>query len=248
MLELRGVDGYYGRIPAVRDVTLTIGDRESLALLGRTGAGKSTLLKLIAGVMRPAAGEVRWEGEVVNHLTPDQRLRRGIVLVPEGRQVFPDLTVDENIRIGAYWRRPAKKEVERLLAETYELLPRLAARRHHRGGSLSGGEQQMLALGRGLMGAPKLLLLDEPSLGLAPLVVQALYDLLGKLAQTGVGIVLVEQYVSVATQVCSVVAGVRKGRLVFHGAASRLATDPRLLDIYMGMDGRTRGDTHKGER
>lgn len=244
MLELRSVDGFYGQIPAVRDVTLDVSDSQSLALLGRNGAGKSTLLKLIAGVVTPTAGEVRWEGEVINHLTPDQRIRRGIVLVPEGRQVFPDLTVEENIRVGAYWHRPSKRESNQLLADTYELLPVLAGRRHHRAGNLSGGEQQMLVIGRGLMGRPKLLLLDEPSLGLAPRVVQSLYELLAQLATSGVAIILVEQYVALATRLCSAVAAMRKGRLMFHGAASAVAADSRLLDIYMGAAGR---DVKKGE-
>jgi branched-chain amino acid transport system ATP-binding protein len=234
MLELHEVDGFYGSIQAVRGVTLRVEAGQSVALLGRNGAGKSTILKLIAGVLRPVAGEVRWEGEVVNDLTPEQRIRRGIVFVPEGRGVFPDLTVDENIRVGAYWRRPGKGELGRLLEETYDLLPGLASRRAQRAGSLSGGEQQMLAIGRGLMGDPKLLLLDEPSLGLAPQVVQSLYELLDRLVRTGVGIVLVEQYVSVASRLCAVVAGVDKGRLVFHGEASRFAADSRLLDMYMG--------------
>ena len=234
MLELTNVDGFYGRIPAVRQVNLRVEAGQSVALLGRNGAGKSTILKLIAGVLRPATGEVRWEGEVVNDLTPEQRIRRGIVLVPEGRGVFPDLTVDENIRVGAYWRRPGKAELDHLLGETYDLLPELAARRRQRAGSLSGGEQQMLAIGRGLMGSPKLLLLDEPSLGLAPLVVQTLYELLGRLVAQGVAIVVVEQYVSVASRLCAVVAGVNKGRLEFQGEASKFATDPRLLEMYMG--------------
>jgi branched-chain amino acid transport system ATP-binding protein len=234
MLELRDVDGFYGGIPAVRRVTLRVEAGESVALLGRNGAGKSTILKLIAGVLRPAAGEVRWEGSIINDLPPEQRIRRGIVFIPEGRGIFPDLTVDENIRVGAYWRRPGKRELGRLLDETYDLLPRLASRRGQRAGSLSGGEQQMLAIGRGLMGGPKLLLLDEPSLGLAPQVVQALYELLERLVRAGVGIVLVEQYVSVASQLCATVAGVDKGRLVFCGEASAFASDSRLLDMYMG--------------
>jgi branched-chain amino acid transport system ATP-binding protein len=234
MLELRAVDGFYGQIQAVRQVSLTLEPGSSVALLGRNGAGKSTLLKLIAGVLRPARGEVVWKGEVINDLGPEQRIRKGIVLVPEGRGVFPGLTVDDNIRVGAFWHRPRKKELERRLAETYKLLPALANRREQRAGTLSGGEQQLLAIGRGLMGRPELLLLDEPSLGLAPLVVQSLYELLGQLVERGIAIVLVEQFVPLASQLCGVVAGINKGRLVFHGEASSFASDPALLDTYMG--------------
>jgi branched-chain amino acid transport system ATP-binding protein len=234
MLELRAVDGFYGQIQAVRQVTLTLEPGSSVALLGRNGAGKSTILKLIAGVLRPSRGEVIWKGEVINDLRPEQRIRRGIVLVPEGRGVFPGLTVEDNIRVGAYWQRPRRRELERRLDEIYELLPSLADRRQQRAGTLSGGEQQMLAIGRGLMGSPELLLLDEPSLGLAPLVVQALYELLGRLVERGIAIVLVEQYVPLASKLCGVVAGINKGRLVFHGEASSFASDPALLDTYMG--------------
>jgi branched-chain amino acid transport system ATP-binding protein len=231
---LRAVDGFYGQIQAVRQVSLVLEPGSSVALLGRNGAGKSTLLKLIAGVLRPARGEVVWKGEVINDLGPEQRIRQGIVLVPEGRGVFPGLTVNDNIRVGAYWHRPRKKELERRLAETYELLPALADRRGQQAGTLSGGEQQLLAIGRGLMGRPELLLLDEPSLGLAPLVVRSLYELLGRLVERGIGIVLVEQFVPLASQLCGVVAGINKGRLVFHGEASSFASDPALLDTYMG--------------
>jgi branched-chain amino acid transport system ATP-binding protein len=233
MLELSGVDGRYGQIQAVRGLTLTVAPGESLALLGRNGSGKSTALKLMAGVLRPAAGEIRWDGEPVHHLPPEERIRRGIVLVPEGRGIFPALSVDENLRMGAYWWRPRRRQLDARLDEVYGILPAIKVRRVIAAGSLSGGEQQMVALGRAFMSKPRLLLVDEPSLGLAPLVLESLYASLGELAQRGIGIVLVEQYVGLASRFCTTVAGLKKGRLAFHGPA---ASSSELLDIYMGEE------------
>jgi len=234
MLELRAVSGSYGQIQAVRSVDLFVPDGESVALFGRNGAGKSTVLKLLAGVVRPSGGHVALDGTVIDLLPPERRVRLGVVLVPEGRGIFPTLSVEDNLRGGAYWRRPRRQATADRLAEIYDLMPRLAERRNQAGGSLSGGEQQMVAIGRALMADPKVLLLDEPSLGLAPQVIETLYELLAELVRRRISLVLVEQYAEMAQRVCRQAVLLDKGRVVAAGGAEHVASSPELVDVYLG--------------
>jgi branched-chain amino acid transport system ATP-binding protein len=234
MLELRGVSCSYGPVRAVRDLDLVIEEGSSTALLGRNGAGKSSVLKLLAGVLHPSAGEVLWEGEPIGDESPDQRVRRGVALVPEGRGVFPALSVDDNLRVGAYPQRPGRSELSGRLREVYDAFPLLTRLRNQLAGSLSGGEQQMVAVGRALMSRPRVLLLDEPSLGLAPLMIETLYSLLGRLAGGEMALVLVEQYVDFALGLCQQAVGLNKGRVVIAGSSAELAKDERLAQIYLG--------------
>jgi branched-chain amino acid transport system ATP-binding protein len=234
MLELRGVDGWYGQIQAVRNFNLNLEAGKSVALLGRNGAGKTTTLRLIAGVIKPARGEVIWDGNDVSQLPPEERVRHGIVLVPEGRGIFPALTVHENLRFGAYWEKPKRPVLNQRMDYVFSFLPKLATLRNQQAGSLSGGEQQMVAVGRALMSNPKVLLLDEPSLGLAPMVVESLYELFAQLLETGIGLVLVEQYIGFALKLCDDVIGLNKGNIIVQGRADDLAGSDQLREMYMG--------------
>jgi branched-chain amino acid transport system ATP-binding protein len=234
MLELRAAYGSYGQIQAVRGIDLAVPDGEGVALLGRNGAGKSTVLKLLAGVVRPSHGHVVLNGKVIDPLPPERRVRLGIVLVPEGRGIFPALSVEDNLRGGAYSRRPGRQAIADRLAEMYDLMPRLKERRNQAGGSLSGGEQQMVAIGRALMADPNVLLLDEPSLGLAPQIIETLYELLGELVLRRISLVLVEQYAEMAQRVCRHAVLLDKGQVVAAGEAQHVASSPELVDVYLG--------------
>ena len=233
MLELRGVSGGYGPVLAARDISFSVASGETMALIGRNGAGKTTTLRLVSGVIHPTAGEVRWKGEIVNPLIPEDRVKAGIVLVPEGRGIFGALSVEENLRMGAFGYRPRRQELAERLEDVYSLLPILKDRRPQAGGSLSGGEQQMLAIGRALMSKAELLLLDEPSLGLSPKMVGHLYELLRELKERGVGFILVEQYVQFALQLCDSAVGLVKGEVAIAGSPKEFA-ERELADVYMG--------------
>jgi branched-chain amino acid transport system ATP-binding protein len=233
VLELEHVDGSYGQIQAVRDLSLTLEDGQCLALVGRNGAGKSTTLKLIAGMLLPESGRVMWNDVDVSGLPPELRVRMGIVLVPEGRGICPGLSVEENIRLGAYWERPSRSVVKHRWERICEYLPKIPSLRRQAAGSLSGGEQQMVAVARALMSDPKLLLLDEPSLGLAPMVVEMLYSIFARLAREDISIVLVEQFIEYALGLADVVVGLNKGTVVVSGSPEDLADNKTLVDMYM---------------
>jgi branched-chain amino acid transport system ATP-binding protein len=230
---MRNVSARYGEITAVRNVSLTLGEGESLALIGRNGSGKSTMLRLAAGVIEPFAGDVRWNGRSLLGRKPEQRVRDGIVLVPEGRGIFPGLTVDENLRMGAFWRRPGRSVTKGDLDEVYELLVVLNSRRRQAAGSLSGGEQQLLAIGRALLSKPKVLLLDEPSLGLSPKMIEALYEILEGLKARRIAFILVEQYVPLALGLCDRLLGLQKGVVAISGSTEGVGVDD-LTAVYMG--------------
>ncbi|MCD6540362.1 ABC transporter ATP-binding protein, partial [Candidatus Bipolaricaulota bacterium] len=199
LLEVEHIHVYYGVIPALLDVSLSVDEGQIVALVGANGAGKSTTLKTIAGVIRPREGQIRFQDQDITRLGADRRVRLGIALVPEGRQIFSTLSVKENLILGAYHRRD--QEVKKDLEWVYNLFPILRERMHQVAGTMSGGEQQMLAFGRALMSRPKLLLLDEPSLGLAPLVVRDIYEVIQKIREAGITIFLVEQNVNMAMRV-----------------------------------------------
>jgi branched-chain amino acid transport system ATP-binding protein len=232
LLEVQGLDVRYGRIQAVTGVNLTVGEGEIVTVLGANGAGKTSLLKAIQGVVPAAGGRVTFLGQDITRLSAPQAVRRGLMLVPEGRQILISLTVHENLLMGAYCR--ADGHVEADIAQIYARFPNLAARRDMQASVLSGGEQQMLAISRALLTRPKLMMLDEPSLGLSPLLVDRLFDLIATLNREGLAILLVEQNTQRALEVARRGYVMELGRVVLEGDAGMLATDEGLAAAYLG--------------
>jgi branched-chain amino acid transport system ATP-binding protein len=233
MLEVRHLAVAYDEIEAVRDVSFEVRPGEAVALIGANGAGKSTTLRAISGQVRPRSGEIRFRGSRITGLSPDRVVRLGLVQVPEGRRVFPRLSVEENLKVGAHVVRDADA-VRRNLERAYRLFPRLSERRRQLAETLSGGEQQMLALGRALMSEPKLLLLDEPSLGLAPKVVEEVADAIIGFRRAGTTVLLVEQNAALALSVCDRGYVVERGVTVREGSATELAENPSVAASYLG--------------
>jgi branched-chain amino acid transport system ATP-binding protein len=234
MLELHEIHARYGAITALRGVSITVSQGELVALLGANGAGKSTTLGCIAGVMRPWQGSITFEGNALIGKPPEQIARMGISLVPEGRDIFPSLTVEENLRLGAYIRNE-KGEYQRNLEEVYELFPVLKERIEQPGGTLSGGEQQQLAIARALMSKPRLLMLDEPSLGLAPALVDQIFELIANLHQRGVTILLVEQNVERSLEIVDRAYLMNTGLIESQGTSEQLRSHADIEGIYMGI-------------
>ena len=235
MLEVQGVDAHYGAVQALRGVELTVAEGEIVCLIGANGAGKTTLLNLISGLHRPSAGRVLWQGRPLIPGRPDRAVARGVVQVPEGRQVFAPLTVRENLQLGAFlrWRRD-RRAVERDLEEMLETFPILKNRLEQPAGTLSGGEQQMLALARGLMSAPRLLLLDEPSLGLAPLIVKEIFRIVAGLPARGCTVLLVEQNALGALSVADRGYVLTGGRITARGTSAELLADGEVQRAFLG--------------
>jgi len=233
VLEVWQLDAAYGELRALAEVSVRVEPGEIVALVGSTGAGKTTLLRSIAGLTRPRAGRIRWRNEDLGHLPPHKVVERGVAMVPEGRRLFGHMTVEENLGLGAFTRR-ARGERSASLARVYEIFPRLAERRRQRAGALSGGEQQMVAIGRALMTRPALLMLDEPSLGLAPRVVEALLEVLATIHQTGVAVFLVEQNVRAALGLAHRGYLLAHGRVVGEGSGAGLLGDPEVRRAYLG--------------
>jgi branched-chain amino acid transport system ATP-binding protein len=234
MLELRGVQAGYGRIQALREVTLSVGAGEIVTLIGANGAGKSTTLMAICGVVPVQGGEILFEGESLRNLSPDAIVGRGIVQVPEGRRIFARMSVLENLELGAYLRRDAAG-IRRDLDHVMELFPILAARRRQPGGTLSGGEQQMLAISRALMARPRLLLLDEPSLGLAPLVIRQIFAIIRRINAEGTTVFLVEQNANQALKLAHRGYVLENGRTVLSDTAERLLINEDVKRAYLGV-------------
>jgi branched-chain amino acid transport system ATP-binding protein len=232
LLDVTELDVRYGRTHAVRGVSLHVAAGEIVTVLGANGAGKSSLLKAIAGAVRPAAGRVTLDGADVTALGAPERVRRGLVLVPEGRQILVSLTVHENLQMGAYGRRDG--DVSRDIAAIYDRFPNLGARRDMAASVLSGGEQQMLAISRALLARPRVMMLDEPSLGLSPLLVARLFELIGALNREGLAILLVEQNTRMALRAASRGYVMELGRVVLDGPAERLADNEALAAAYLG--------------
>jgi branched-chain amino acid transport system ATP-binding protein len=232
MLEVSGLSGGYGRIEALHGVAVTIRRGEIVALIGANGAGKTTLLRTISGVQPLVTGTIHFEGEEITRAPAHARVRAGIIQVPEGRQVFRPMSVEDNLRLGAYAR---SVDSERTLAHVYELFPVLKEKRRLAAGGLSGGQQQMLAIGRALMGAPKLLLLDEPSMGLAPILVAQIFDVIGALKKEGITIFLVEQNASAALAIADHAYVLETGRIAFHGTGSEIAGNDAVRRAYLGI-------------
>lgn len=238
MLELKNIHARYGAITALRGISLSVSQGELVALLGVNGAGKSTTLATIAGVLRPWQGDILFEGSSILGKSPEQIARRGISLVPEGRDIFPSLTVEENLRLGAF-TRSEKTEYSRNLSEVFELFPVLKERLQQPGGTLSGGEQQQLAIARALMSRPRLLMLDEPSLGLAPALVDQIFDLIARLHQRGVTILLVEQNVNRSLEIVDRAYLMNTGLIENQGTPQQLRTHADIEGIYMGVNRRS---------
>ncbi|MGC1513499.1 MAG: ABC transporter ATP-binding protein [Acidimicrobiales bacterium] len=233
MLEIQGLHVNYGPVPAVRGVDLVVNPGEAIAVLGRNGAGKTTTLKAMAGLLPVTAGTIRIDGMDITNIPAEKRLKLGIALVPEGRGMFPQLSVRESLTMGAYHRKLSHAEVRSELARVTERLPRLTERLDQASGSLSGGEQQMLAVARGLMSAPRIILVDEPSLGLAPIVIEQLYDLFVDLKEEGLTVLVVEQYVELALGFADRAYVLDKGEVAVSGGASELAASPELVEAYL---------------
>jgi branched-chain amino acid transport system ATP-binding protein len=234
VIELNGVSASYRRVPAIQDVTITVGEGEAVGLLGANGAGKSTTLRAISGLVKLTAGSVTFLGQDLAALPPHRITELGIAHVPEGRQVFPEMTVNENLEIGSYAPR-AKAERARSLEFVYGIFPRLAERRKQLAGTMSGGEQQMLALGRGMMLKPRLLMLDEPSLGLAPVMTDATFQKIQEIHSMGTAVLLVEQNVNRALTLVQRAYVLESGRVIMHGTSAELANNKQVQAAYLGI-------------
>ena len=234
ILELQGVSAGFGNAAAIREVCLTVDEGEIVTIIGANGAGKSTTLMTISSILTPMAGDVLYLGKSTAGLAPEKLPAMGLCQVPEGRRIFPRLTVAENMEMGAFFRTD-HEAVAHDMDGLYELFPRLHERRAQQGGTLSGGEQQMLAIARALMGRPKLLLLDEPSLGLAPLVVQLIFDIIARInREEGVTVLLVEQNANLALNLAHRGYVMETGRVAMSGPASDLLADPQIRRAYLG--------------
>ncbi len=233
MLELDGIDVAYGSVQALRGVSLRVNAGELVTLIGANGAGKTTTIRSISGLLRPTAGSIRFEGQPIHAVPAEAIVARGIVQVPEGRRIFPELTVEENLRVGAYLVPDPTRVAERF-DRVYALFPRLRERRRQLGNTLSGGEQQMLAFGRALMAGPRLLLLDEPSLGLAPLLVQDVARVVTELKRSGLTILLVEQNARLALTLADRGYVIETGRIVLSDTSDRLLANPDVQRSYLG--------------
>lgn len=234
MLSVEGVASSYGRIEVLHDIDLMIKSGEIVALVGANGAGKSTLLMAISGLQPLDRGRMRYAGQDLAKTAVDQRVRQGIVQVPEGRQMFKDLSVLDNLRLGAY-TRGRSADVQADLKAVYEKFPILEEKRHNLAGELSGGQQQMLAIGRALMARPKLLLLDEPSMGLAPLIVEEIFNIVRSLKREGITVFLVEQNASQALALADRGYVIETGRIVLQGSGEELLKDEKVRAAYLGM-------------
>ena len=232
LLEVSNLDVRYGRTHAVKDVSLTVAEGEIVTVLGANGAGKTSLLRALQGAVRPSAGHVVFDGKDLTTTSPAARVRAGMMLVPEGRQIFVSMTVHENLMMGVYLR--SDREVQRDVEAIYDRFPNLAQRRDMKASVLSGGEQQMLAIGRALVGRPRLIMLDEPSLGLSPLFVSKLFDLIVELNRSGIGILLVEQNTTMALDVAERGYVLELGTVVLADSAKALAANTALTEAYLG--------------
>lgn len=234
MLELDNVHTYYGHIHALKGISLHVEQAEIVCLIGANGAGKSTTLKTISGLLRPREGHVRLNGQELTALQPHQIVSQGVVQVPEGRRVFARMSVTENLQMGAFTLTDRHK-IEENIERVFELFPRLKERRHQLAGTLSGGEQQMLAIGRALMADPKVLLMDEPSMGLAPVLVDSIFDTIQALNESGTTILLVEQNARVALQIADRGYVLQTGEIVLSGTSDELRNDEMVRKAYLGI-------------
>ncbi|HBG12325.1 MAG TPA: branched-chain amino acid ABC transporter ATP-binding protein [Clostridium sp.] len=235
MLKVNGIDVYYGKVQALFDVSIEVGDREIVSIIGANGAGKTTLMKSIMGINKPKNGTIEYNGQVISGLPPHKVVSKKIVYIPEGREIFPNMTVQENLEMGAYSVKLSKAEMERHLEEQYDIFPRLKERAKQKAGSMSGGEQQMLAIARGLMSDPELLMLDEPSLGLAPVIVDDMFDVIVRVNKVrNIPIAIVEQNAFMAMSISDRTYVLEVGNLVTHGESKTLMDSDEIKKAYLG--------------
>ena len=233
MLEIKNLHVSYGGIKALRGINIEVPDGKIVTLIGANGAGKSTLLRTISGLVKAESGSILLDGKELSGLAINKICAEGIALSPEGRHVFTDLTVLENLKVGAYLRND-KKEIDKDLERVFELFPRLKERSWQFAGTLSGGEQQMLAVGRALMSRPKILMLDEPSLGLAPLIVQQIFDIIREINKSGVTVLLIEQNANMALKTADIAYVIETGAIVLSGSGKEVLSNPSVREAYLG--------------
>lgn len=233
MLKITNLTVNYGKVEALKGVSLEVNQGEIVTLIGSNGAGKTTLLKTISGLVKPKSGQIFFEGEEITNLSPDKIVAKGIAHVPEGRRIFSNMTVEENLRIGAYQRKDVH-QLQKDYEEIYNIFPRLKERAKQMAGTLSGGEQQMLALSRALLSKPKLILMDEPSLGLAPVIVDTVFDVIKKISESGITILLVEQNAHLALETSERAYVLETGELKIEGPSKELLNDSRIQAAYLG--------------
>ena len=236
MLKIENLHVSYGGIQALRGISLEVPDGKIVTLIGANGAGKSTTLRTITGLVKASSGSIQWNGEELLGKSIDKIIGSGIAMSPEGRRVFADMSVLENLRIGAYLRND-KENIEQDIKWVYSLFPRLEERSWQLAGTLSGGEQQMLAVGRALMSRPKLMMLDEPSLGLAPLVVQDIFSIIGEINRQGVTVLLIEQNANMALKIADLAYVLETGNITMSGTGAELLADEKVREAYLGKNG-----------
>ena len=233
LLELKNVEAAYGNIKALKGINLSVPEGKIVTLIGANGAGKSTTMKTIMGIMKPIAGDVLFKGESIAGMKTHNIVKKGVVLVPEGRQILQNMSVRENLEMGAYQRKDPEG-IKEDLSKVFERFPRLFERQNQFGGTLSGGEQQVLAIGRAVMAKPEVMLLDEPSMGLAPLVVQQIFDVIKDINKMGTTVLLVEQNARKALQIADYAYVMETGRIVMEGPAQEVANNPDVMAAYLG--------------
>lgn len=233
MLEVKNLHTYYGNIKALRGVSFHVEKGEILSFIGANGAGKSTLMNTLSGTLKPKMGEILFEGEDITRLSPRDRVKKGIILCPEGRQIFPKFTVEENLLMGAYTVLDKEKNKQNY-EKVFELFPQIKDRQKQVAGTLSGGEQQMLAIGRALMSDPKILMLDEPSLGLSPILVEQIFDLINEINRQGTTILLVEQNAMAALEISNRAYALETGEITIEGTGRELLNNDMIIKSYLG--------------
>lgn len=234
MLQLKNVDVHYGSFKALSNISMTVDTGGLVVLLGANGAGKSTLFNSISGLIKPSAGTIEFEDKTLNGMKPNSVVSAGVVQCAEGRQLFPRMSVHDNLMLGAYVHRKDKDGNRKRLNEVLELFPILEEKARQPAGSLSGGQQQMVAIGRAMMSRPRLLMLDEPSLGLAPLIVKEIFEIVRELRASGISILLIEQNARAALQIADAAYVLELGEVTMHGPAAQVASDPRVEAVYLG--------------